>query len=118
MKTIRTSDGKWLNIEPKTDPWIFKTPHSTVRAGLDYRQGEDLHIRDIADGKRYYYLISWVDWQRESKESFRTLSEDEVKNFIREKVKAAGKIGLDPDISDRIEKYLPGLLKEVKKSHR
>ena len=92
MRTIRTTDGKWLQIDPKTDPWIFKTPHSSVRASLDYRQGEDLYLRTLPDGTQYYYVISWTDWQRESKEAYR--------------------IGLDPDILDRIEKYFPGLLKK------
>lgn len=112
MKTILTTDGKWLQVDPKTDPWIFKTPHSTVRTSLDYRQGEDLHLRTLPDGTRYYYLITWTDWQRESKEAFRTLSEEEAKDFLIHKAQSAGKIGLDPDITDRIEKYFPGLLKQ------
>ncbi len=111
MKTIRTTDGKWLQIDPKTDPWILKTPHSSVRASLDYRKGEDLYLRTLPDGTQYYYLISWTDWQRESKEAYRTLSEDEAKDFLIKKAQSAGKIGLDPDISDRIEKFFPGLLK-------
>lgn len=111
MKTIRTTDGKWLQIDPKTDPWILKTPHSSVRASLDYRKGEDLYLRALPDGTQYYYLISWTDWQRESKEAYRTLSEDEAKDFLIKKAQSAGKIGLDPDISDRIDKYFPGLLK-------
>ena len=111
MKTIRTSDGTWLDIDPKTDTWLFKSPHSTVRAGLDYRQGEDLHIRKTPDGKVFYYVISWVDWSRESKESFRTVSEEEAKEFLKGKAKEAGRIGLDPDIADRIDKFFPGLLR-------
>ncbi|ABD40949.1 hypothetical protein Mhun_1202 [Methanospirillum hungatei JF-1] len=112
MRTIRTTDGKWLQIDPKTDPWIFKTPHSSVRASLDYRQGEDLYLRTLPDGIHYYYVISWTDWQRESKEAYRTLSEEEAKDFLIKKAQSAGKIGLDPDILDRIEKYFPGLLKK------
>ena len=112
MKTIRTKDGKWLQIDPKTDPWILKTPHSSVRASLDYRKGEDLYLRTLPDGTQYYYLISWTDWQRESKEAYRTLSEEEAKDFLIKKAQSAGKIGLDPDILDRIEKYFPGLLKK------
>lgn len=111
MKTIRTSDGKWLQIDPKTDPWIFKTPRSAIRASLDYRQGENLYIRKLPDGTQHYYLISWTDWQRESKEAYKTLSEEEAKKFILEKTQSAGKIGLDPDILDKIEKFFPGLLK-------
>ena len=112
MKTIRTHDGKWLPIDPKNDIWIFKTPHSTVRASLDYRQGEDLYVRMAPDGARYYYLISWTDWQRETKEAFRTLPEDEVRVFLLKKAQDAGKIGLDPDLSDRIDIHFPGLLKK------
>ncbi len=89
----------------------MKTPHSSVRASLDYRKGEDLYLRTLPDGTQYYYLISWTDWQRESKEAYRTLSEDEAKDFLIKKAQSAGKIGLDPDISDRIEKFFPGLLK-------
>ncbi len=111
MKTIRTHDGKILQIDPNTDPWIFKTPHSTMRTSVDYKQGEDLHVRTLPDGNVYYYLISWTDWQRESKESYQTLSEEEVKEFLLKKAHLAGKIGLDPDIIDRIERYFPGLLK-------
>ena len=82
MKTIRTTDGKWLSIDPNTDPWIFKTPHSNVRASLDYRKGDDLYLRTLPDGTHCYYMISWTDWQREYKESFRTLSEEEAKDFL------------------------------------
>ena len=110
MKTIRTKDGKWLQIDPQTDPWIYKTPHSSVRASLDYRKGEDLYIRKLPDGLVYYYMVTWTDWQRESKEAFHTLSAEEAKEFLLQKAQSAGKIGLDPDIIDRIERFFPNLL--------
>lgn len=113
-KTIRTTTGDLLNINPDTDTWIIRTPRPTTRIGADYAKGEDLFLMDDAKGVRHYYVVSWVSQNRDFKESFRTLNEEQKDQFIRDRVQKAGRIGLDPDITDRIGKYFPGLLKEKK----
>lgn len=113
-KTIRTAEGKWLEINPETDIWIIKKPRPSSWNTPDYAQGEDLYMKNDASGARQYYVISWTAWSRDIKEAFRTLNEEQKDQFIRDYVKKAGKIGLDPDLSDRIEKYFPGLLKGKK----
>jgi hypothetical protein len=113
-KTIRTTTGDWLEINPDTDIWIIKKPRPTSKTGGDYAKGEDLYLINDAKGVRHYYVITWVSWSRDFKESYRTLSEEQKDLFIKERVLKAGKIGLDPDVKDRIEKYFPGLLKAQK----
>ena len=108
-KTIRTTKGAWLEINPETDTWIIKTPRPTSRIGADYARGEDLFLLNDAKGVRHYYVISWVSQNRKIEESFRTLDEEQKDQFIRERIQKAGKIGLDPDILDRIDTYFPGL---------
>ena len=110
-KTIRTAEGKWLVINPEKDVWILKAPRPTTRVGADYAHGEDLYLKEDGSGARHYYVISWVALGRDIKESFHTLNEEQKDQFIKEWVRKAGKIGLDPDVSDRIEKFFPGLLK-------
>ncbi len=109
-RTIRTTDGKWLEINPDADIGLLKTPRPTTRVGADYAHGEDLYLKE-GPGGRHYYIISWVVTGRDLKESFHTLNEEEKDQYIREWVRKAGKIGLDPDDADRIEKFFPGLLK-------
>ena len=113
-KTIRTTAGEWLDINPETDTWIIKSPRPSSRTGSDYAHGEDLYLMTDPAGVRRYYVISWVSWGRDFKESYRTLSEEQKDQFIKERRVKAGKIGMDPDVIDRIEKYFPGLLKAKK----
>ncbi|PKL60905.1 MAG: hypothetical protein CVV33_00290 [Methanomicrobiales archaeon HGW-Methanomicrobiales-4] len=113
-KTIRTTTGDWLEINPETDTWIIRTSRPTTRIGADYAKGEDLYLMNDAKGIRHYYIVSWVSQNRDYKESFKTCNEEEKDQFIRDRVLKAGKIGLDADITDRIEKYFPGLLKAKK----
>lgn len=113
-KTIRTTTGEWLDINPETDTWIIKSPRPAARVGSDYAQGEDLYMMTDPGGKRNYYIISWVSWSRDFKESYRTLNEEQKDQFIRDRIQKAGKIGLDPDILDRIDKYFPNLRKSKK----
>lgn len=110
-RTILTKEGKWLEINPATDTWIIKIPRPTARVGSDYAQGEDLYLMDDTSGTRHYYVISWLSWSREFKESFHTLNEEQAHQFILDHKKKAGKIGLDPDVVDKIDKYFPNLLK-------
>lgn len=110
-KLIRMPDGKILEVNPETDPCIIRMPRPATRTGTDYAQGEDLYVRTGTTGERYYYVITWTIWTRDLKESYRTLTEEQKDQFIMDQVKKAGKIGLDPDIVDRIEKFFPGLLK-------
>lgn len=109
-KTIRTAEGSWLEINPDTDTWIIRHPRPATRTGTDYAQGEDLYLIDDKNGIRHYYVISWVSQARDNKESYRTLNEQQKDQFILSYEKKSGKIGIDPDIRERIENYFPGLL--------
>ena len=109
-KTIRTADGRWLDINPDTDVNIIRQPRNVTRAGTDFAHGEDLHLTTDVHNVRHYYIISWVAEGRSIKESYRTLTEEQKDQFIRDHVRKAGKIGLDPDVADNIEKLFPGLL--------
>jgi len=111
-KTIRTADGKWLEINPETDVNVIRQPRSVTRTGTDFAHGEDLYLMTDTHGVRHYYVISWVVEGRSTKESYRTLNEEQKDQFIREQVHKAGKIGLDPDVADHIEELFPGLLKK------
>ncbi len=110
-KTIRVADGTWLDINPETDITIIRQPRPTTRTGTDYVKGDDLYMTTDRHGARRYYVISWVECNRDYKESFRTLTEEQKDQFIREYVKKAGRIGLDPDLAEHIETLFPGLLK-------
>jgi|GEM_PF-1013622 len=110
-KTIGTADGKWLEINPETDVNVTRQPRSVTRTGTDFAHGEDLYLTTDTHGVRHYYVISWVAEGRSTKESYRTLNEEQKDQFIREQVRKAGKIGLDPDVADHIEELFPGLLK-------
>jgi len=110
-KTIRTADGKWLEINPDTDVKIILQARHVTRTGTDFAHGEDLYLTTDIHGVRHYYIVSWVAEGRSTKESYRTLNEDQKDQFIREHVRKAGKIGLDPDLIDHIEELFPGLLK-------
>lgn len=110
-KTIRTAEGNWLEINPDTDICVIRQPRPATRTGTDFAQGEDLYLMTDSQGVRHYYVITWVSWGRDFKESYRTLNEDQKDQFIREHVRKAGKIGLDPDVADRIEELFPGLLR-------
>ena len=110
-KTIRTTEGKWLEINPEKDTILIQNPRPATRTGTDYAQGEDLYLMTDPQGVRHYYVISWVSMGRDFKESYRTLTEEQKDQFIKDRVKKAGKIGLDPDVVDRIEAEFPGLLK-------
>jgi len=110
-KIILTPEKKMLEVDPGTDPSIIKMPRPPSRTGTDYAQGEDLYLRTTPDGKRQYYAVSWTLCQRDLRESYRTLRIEEAEQFILDQVKKAGKIGLDPDVIDQIEKYFPGLLR-------
>ncbi|MFH0966078.1 MAG: hypothetical protein V1862_00120 [Methanobacteriota archaeon] len=113
-KTIRTTTGEWLEINPETDTWLIKTTRPTSWNEADYAKGEDLYLMNDANGVRHYYIISWVAQNRHFIESYRTCDEEQKDQFIKDRVLKVGKIGLDPDIADRIEKYFPGLLKAKK----
>ncbi|PWR73236.1 hypothetical protein [Methanospirillum lacunae] len=110
-KTIRTADGKWLDINPDTDVNIIRQPRNVTRTGTDFAHGEDLYLTTDTHNVRHYYVISWVAEGRSTKESYRTLTEEQKDTFIRDHVHRAGKIGLDPDVADHIEKLFPGFLK-------
>lgn len=83
-----------------------------TRTGTDYAHGEDLYLMTDNSRIRHYYVISWVAEGRGIKESYRTVSEEQKDQFIREQVRKAGKIGLDPDVADHIDELFPGLLKK------
>jgi hypothetical protein len=111
-KTILTTEGKRLEINPDTDTCLIRQPRPVTRTGTDYAHGEDLYLTDDRAGIRHYYVISWILQAGDYKESYRTLDEQEKDRFILAYRKKAGKIGLDPDVSDRLGKYFPGLLKD------
>jgi hypothetical protein len=113
-KIVRTRDGKSLVINPEADTCIIRMPRPATRTGTDYLQGEDLYMTTDATGDRHFYVISWTAWSRDNKESYRVITTEQKDQFIRDQVKKAGKIGLDPDVADRIEKFFPGLLKRLK----
>lgn len=109
-KIILTPEKKMLEVDPGTDPCIIRMPRPASRTGTDYAQGEDLYRRTTPDGDHHYYIISWTLCQRDFRESYRTVQSKEAEQFILDQVKKAGKIGLDPDVVDQIEKFFPGLL--------
>ena len=113
MITVRTPENSWVQIDPMTDTPLYRMTRNVVNVGADYAQGEDLYTH-VKPEKTIYYIISWVAWQRTSKESYRIVSIEEAKKFILDISRKAGKIGLDPDVSDRIEKHFPGLLTKKK----
>lgn len=111
-KTIRSADGSWLEIDPGADTAIIRRPRPENRNTSDYAQGEDLFMRVTPGGERKYYIISWTAWGRDYKEAYRTMTEEQKNQFILDQMKKAGKIGLDPDVTDKIESLFPGLLKQ------
>ena len=109
MKLIRSPDGRNLQVDPTVDFIVYKAPRPQTRIGSDYLTGEDLFVRKDAEGD-HYYSIKWFDWRHPDKGTYQVLTKIQAESFILKLRKKSGKIGLDPDLIERIKRIFPDLL--------
>lgn len=112
MRHVFKTDKGTVVLDPETDKRIYNAPCNPPNTGTTYTRGTDLYLHITRKGNKVFYLIHWSLWQGEG-DSIELISEEQAKEFFREKTEASGWARPDEDEIAYAEKLWPDLFEET-----